>query len=176
MNKRSFYIIAAMDEGRGLGQGGELAWVLPADLKHFKKITTTVKDPSLKNALIMGRKTWESLPEKYRPLPGRINIVLTQKNNLKVPVGVQVFDELDACLRSLSNETLIDDVFVIGGAKLYDRAIFHPSCKGLFLTHLKGFFPCDVFFPSIPSDFKIVKTSSEEQENGISYSFNEYLR
>ena len=76
-----FSLVVAMDEERGIGKQGTLAWRLPADLKHFKEITTEVKDMKKQNAVIMGRKTWESLPEKFRPLPQRLNIVVTTQPN-----------------------------------------------------------------------------------------------
>ena len=67
---RQFAIVVAFDSQYGIGKNGQLAWNLPSDLKHFKEITTTVVNPAKKNALIMGRKTWESLPQRFRPLLG----------------------------------------------------------------------------------------------------------
>ena len=80
---KPFSIIVAFDSQYGIGKNGQLPWSLPSDLKHFKEITTAVTDPAKKNAVIMGRKTWESLPEKFRPLPGRVNMVLSQRGELK---------------------------------------------------------------------------------------------
>ena len=175
MAQRSFNIIAAIDEGQGLGKEGDLAWRLSADMKHFKEVTTAVKDPSLKNVLIMGRKTWESLPVKFRPLPERINIVLTHQRTYAVPNGVLVFNGLDTALNAVGAMDT-GSIFVIGGANLYNQAIIHPECKGLFITQVKGQYPCDVFFPAIPDCFKLIKTSPISQENAVSFYFKEYAR
>ena len=175
MRQRPFYIIAAMDDEQGLGKGGDLAWRLSADLKHFKNITTLTKNPSLKNVLIMGRKTWESLPDKSRPLSGRINVVLTHQQGYSVPDGVLVYNDLNTALDALK-VMAVGEVFVIGGANLYAQAITHLSCKQLFITRVKGKYACDVFFPTIPGVFKLKKNASVMQENAVSYSFEEYSR
>jgi len=78
----------AFDSQYGMGKNGQLPWVIPQDLKHFKEISTAVINPANKNAVIMGRKTWESLPEKFRPLPGRVNVVLSKEGKLDLPSGV----------------------------------------------------------------------------------------
>ena len=88
--KIPFSLIVAMDSQNGIGKNGQLPWHLPADLKHFKEITCTVRDPKKQNVVLMGRKTWDSIPEKFRPLPGRINVVLTRHPDLKFPLGVLV--------------------------------------------------------------------------------------
>ena len=85
---KPFSIIVAFDSKYGIGKNGELAWHLPSDLKHFKEITTAVSNPVKKNAVIMGRKTWDSLPQKFRPLGGRVNMILTKEKNINLPPEV----------------------------------------------------------------------------------------
>ena len=119
---RPFSIIVAFDAQYGIGKNGLLPWNLPLDLKHFKEISTTVADPSKKNAVIMGRKTWESLPERFRPLPGRVNMVLSRDKKLELPLGVLCSQSLDDALAQLFSVD-IENVFVIGGAQIYVQAI-----------------------------------------------------
>lgn len=163
-----------MDEEQGLGVGGDLAWRLSADLKHFKEITTASNDPLFKNVLIMGRRTWESLPSKFRPLPGRINIILTRQKDYPKVTDVFIFDDLSQALSHVSTMDKINRVFIIGGANLYSQAIGHPSCAGLFITRIRGSFHCDVFFPPIPSRFRLKQSSPVLQENAVSCHFEEY--
>ena len=119
----------------------------------------------------MGRKTWESLPEKYRPLPGRLNIVVS-RSDLALPEATRLAHSLDEAL------TLADPVrkaFVIGGATLYAEAIQHSACKELILTEIEGTFDCDAFFPEIPKPFYRKEISSSE-ENGLHYCFTEWTK
>ena len=153
---RHFSIVVAMDEVNGIGLQGRLPWHLPADLKHFKDITTKTSGPGQKNAVIMGRKTWESLPEKFRPLPGRVNVVLSSQS-LKLPDGVLVFNSLDQALKGLEREKGINEVFVIGGAQVYAQAILHPECARIYATRIQAKFSCDAFFPAIPKGFKEIE-------------------
>ena len=83
-NKLPLHIIAAIDKNNGLGINNTIPWHLSADLKYFKKITTEVTAANKQNAVIMGRKTWDSIPDKYKPLPERLNIVLTRNQNIQL--------------------------------------------------------------------------------------------
>jgi dihydrofolate reductase len=135
MNKL-FNIIAAMDFNHGIGYKGKLPWDVKGDLKFFKEITKT-------SPLIMGRKTWESLPVK--PLPNRENIVISKKSKMN-----SLQKALDYCWDKNQNP------FIIGGSSIYEEAINHPSLDGLFLTLIHGAYKADVFFPQIPENLKIM--------------------
>jgi dihydrofolate reductase/thymidylate synthase len=172
---KPFSIIAAFDSQYGIGKKGQLPWELPSDLNHFKEITTTVTNPAKKNAVIMGRKTWESLPQKFRPLPGRVNLVLSKEGKLEVPSGVLCSPSLEDALSRLSSSD-IENIFVIGGAQIFAIAIGHPLCHRLFVTHVQGEYGCDVFFPPISPQFFPISASEHRQENGISFQFSDYLR
>lgn len=173
----SFSIIVAVDKENGIGKGGTLPWHIPQDLKHFKRITTQTKNSLKKNVVVMGRKTWESIPEKFRPLPDRINCVLSRNPQFKVPEGVVKVEDFDGLLSKLENTSFADpveNVFIIGGAEIFKIALNHSSCKNLILTHIDSVFDCDTFFPAYNKLFK--KTSSSEvfKENAHSFYFAEY--
>ncbi len=173
---KNFAIIVALDEEQGIGKAGDLAWHIPSDLKHFKAISSQVDDPTKRNAVIMGRKTWESLPEKVRPLPGRLNIILSSQVDFILPPDVLLFPELDQALANVGQREDIEKVYVIGGAQLYSKAIFHPNCAQLFVTQVKGHCRCDVFFPIIPSSFKPSEIGPWLSEQGYTFRFVTYLK
>ncbi|KAE9586633.1 putative dihydrofolate reductase, Thymidylate synthase [Lupinus albus] len=79
---RTYQVVVAATRDMGIGKDGILPWRLPSDLKYFKEITTTTADPGKKNAVVMGRKSWESIPLAYKPLPGRLNVVLTRSGSI----------------------------------------------------------------------------------------------
>ena len=172
---KPFSIIVAFDSQYGIGKNGQLAWRLPSDLKHFKEISTAVTDPARKNAVIMGRKTWESLPQKFRPLPGRVNMVLSKEGKLSLASGVLSSSSLENALTQLSSPD-IESIFVIGGAQIYAEALEHPLCQKLYVTHVQGDYGCDAFFPPISRQFIPISASEQYQEEGISFQFSDYLR
>lgn len=173
---KTFTIIVALDEENGIGKNGGLAWHISGDLKSFKTLTTAVKAPGMRNAVIMGRKTWDSLPEKFRPLPARLNVVLSKNADIDLPQGVLSFTGLDEALNDLVSDNTIDKVFVMGGAQVYAQAISHPACEGLHVTHVQGDFDCDVFFPEIPDIFEQKESSLPLNEGERSYYFAYYGR
>jgi len=159
----AFHIIAAMDLNRGIGKNNALVWDIKADMKHFKDLTTGT-------TVIMGRKTWESLPERYRPLPNRENIVLTRNGDYDLPEGALVAHSLNEALKMATN----DFVYVIGGASLYEEAINHHQCKGMSITLINGEYGCDAFFPEIPARMKQKGSTPFYEENGVEFSFLDY--
>lgn len=160
----NFSIIAALDQNGGIGKNNKLPWHISADLKRFKELT-------MDGTVIMGRNTWESIPEKYRPFSGRLNIVLTGNLSYQVPEGVKLASSIDGAL-AICHEP----IFVIGGAKLFEEAIRHSDCDSLVLTHVEGIFDCDVFFPHIPAYFEKSRESEEMEEKGIKFRFVDYER
>lgn len=171
----TFDIVVAVDANFGIGIKGALPWHLPADLKHFKEVTSKQDDASKMNAVIMGRKTWDSLPTKFRPLPGRLNVVLTRDKNWSTSDAL-VAHSLDEALQLLDRVAGgVGNVFVIGGAQIYEQAIIHPKCKKLWLTHIKNQYSCDAFFPKIPASFKPESQSASQEEGEVRYYFAEYV-
>lgn len=126
-------IIAAVSENGVIGKDGEIPWHLPVDLKRFKKLTSGYP-------VIMGRKTYESLPKKFRPLPRRLNIVLSHQKGYLVE-GAYVYNSLEQALEDLSEGQPKQDnidynfAFVIGGQKIYEAAL--PIVDFLELTYVK---------------------------------------
>lgn len=126
--QRTYQIVVAATRSLGIGKDGKLPWRLPSDLKFFKEVTVTTSDPGKKNAVIMGRKTWESIPLQYRPLPGRLNVVLTRSGSFDVAAteNVVMCRSLSLALQMLAASPYclsIEKVFVIGGGELY-RLVF----------------------------------------------------
>lgn len=168
--EKTFSIISAIDKNRGIGKNNGLPWHLSADLKHFSEITKG-------GTVIMGRKTWESLPEKYRPLPERSNIVVS-RTELTLPEGTRLAHSLEEALKIAAHplvETL-HKTFVIGGATLYAEAIHHPACEELLLTEIEETFDCDAFFPDIAAEWKNTQSSPLQTEGSIHFSFKHYSR
>ena len=118
--QRLFQVVVAATRHMGIGKDGTLPWKLPSDLKFFKEVTSSTSDPSKKNALIMGRKTWESIPSKNRPLPGRLNVVLTRSGSFDIATAENVIicGSMNSALELLASSPYclsIEKVFVIGG-------------------------------------------------------------
>ncbi|MBF0479062.1 MAG: dihydrofolate reductase [Candidatus Omnitrophica bacterium] len=150
---KSFSIVVAIDQNRGIGKEGALPWHIPEDLGYFKQITSFTVKPDLKNAVIMGRKTWESIPERFRPLKGRVNVVVSRNDQLVLPGGVFRAENVDHALRILDQEQIIADIFVIGGQQIYEQTVKHPRCEKLYITRINKIFDCSVFFPVFEDKF-----------------------
>lgn len=133
-------IIAAVGVGNHvIGANGDLPWSkLPSDMKHFR-------DTTMGHPVVMGRKTWDSLPAAYKPLPGRSNIVLTRNTSLvKIEKGsVIIHENIDIVLEIAKTE----EIFVIGGAEIYQ--LFMPHAQTIYLTAVHGEFEGDAYFPNI---------------------------
>eukprot|EP00794_Sanderia_malayensis_P015298 gene15298-16875_t len=175
--------IAAMDAGRGIGKDNKLPFGLRNEMRYFERITSTVSDPERQNVVLMGRKTWESIPVKHKPLKNRINIVLSTKLST-VPDGVIVMPNLQEAITAMNNSPLaerIESIFVGGGGGVYKDVIESEYCDRIYLTHIMKDFSCDIFFPEF--DETVYKRTSDpsvpegiQEENGIQYEFRLYQR
>jgi len=174
------YIISAVDKNFGIGIKNALPWSFKSDMKHFKEITSTTKDPNKRNAVLMGRKTWESLPEKYRPLPDRLNIILsrsqTKNLNEEIPKDPNPTALVSSFIEAFSilNDD-IENLFIIGGEGVYKQAISLEEIDGIYLTEIENEYEVDTFFPKIPENFQKTNLSKTE-ENGVVLNFNYYLK
>ncbi len=130
-------IIAAMTKNRVIGRDGALPWRIPEDLRQFREVT-------MGHPIIMGRKTFEQIG---RPLPGRLNIVLTRQSDYRVPgcrVCHSLADALSAC-------TGTDEIFICGGGEVYRQTI--SLADRIYLTVVDGECSGDTFFPALPAGF-----------------------
>ncbi len=170
-------LIVACDAKRGIAKNGSLPWRLPGDMKYFTQMTTSQLQGAPPNIVIMGRRTWQSLPTKFRPLPKRRNIVLTRHaESLSVPAEVVIEPSLSNAVEFAYRETDQSRCFVIGGADVYEQAMNEPTCDLLYLTQIEAEFDCDVFLPAYDDRFILVQTSDVQEENGIAYRFKVFQR
>jgi dihydrofolate reductase len=170
-----FAIIVAVDAELGIGLAGGLPWKLPGDMAYFKRLTIEAPD-GLRNAVIMGRKTYESIPVRFRPLAQRLNIVLTRSGADSPAPGVLTASSLEAALALLAGHTDLHHVFVIGGGDVYRQALTHPRCSTLYVTRVHDRFGCDTHFPEFQETFRLVTETGIQHDDGIAYRFEVYER
>lgn len=171
-----YALIAALDRERGIGKNGTLPWRLSEDLQYFHRISTGTPPPLKRNVSIMGRATWESIPEKRRPLKHRLNVVITTDPAYPVPDGVIRVGSLDAALAAVADRHDIHEIFVIGGGRVFSDAIGRPECTKLYLTEVDTVVGADAFFPEIPANFKEASRSEQHEEAGYRFQFVVYER
>lgn len=173
---REFDIVVAVDAAGGIGKDGDLPWHLPGDLAFFKRVTTETRHAEKTNAVIMGRRTWDSIPPKYRPLPRRRNIVLTRNPAFQAPEADRVCPSLEAALEAAAGQPDTERIFVVGGAQIYADAIDHPGCRAVYLTRIEESYDCDTFFPELGEDYVEAERSEENVEGGVAYRFLVFRR
>ncbi|KAF9620068.1 hypothetical protein IFM89_010718 [Coptis chinensis] len=179
---RTYQVIVAATPSMGIGKDGKLPWRLPSDLNFFKEVTMTTSELGKTNAVIMGRKTWESIPQKYRPLPGRLNVVLTRfgSSNIASAENVVVCGGLASALEILAGPPYclsIEKVFVIGGGQIFSEALNAPECEAIHITEIETNIECDTFMPSIDSKhFRLWYSSFPLVQDNIRHSFATYIR
>lgn len=154
----SLELIVAIDEQGGIGKNNQLLWHLPADLKHFKQITSG-------HAIIMGRKTYDSIG---KPLPNRRNIVITRQADLAIE-GVEVVNSLNDAIHLVAHE---ERAFIIGGAEIFQQSM--PFVTTIHLTVVHHCFDADTFFERPGADQWLEvsqETHASDEKNAYSYSF-----
>ncbi|KAJ3049786.1 dihydrofolate reductase [Rhizophlyctis rosea] len=204
-------LIVAATEAGGIGIEGQLPWRLKADMNYFMRVTKYLQsgqfpyasnfspiDNAPRNVVIMGRKTWESIPKKFRPMAGRLNIVLSTQADFVKSVETESTEEapvlghtsLQSAVSAIAS-IKTGSVFIIGGGSLYKEAISHPWCENIFLTKVYPQQPveCDTFFPELPpTQFQRVKDEDlskrvgdtlpvgRQKEGDFEYEFQLYVR
>jgi len=158
-------LVAAVARNGAIGRDNQLLWRLPEDMARFKAITAG-------KAVLMGRKTWDSLPARFRPLPGRRNLVLSRQAGLQLD-GAECFADLDAALAACGD---VPELCVIGGAEIYALAL--PLANKLALTEIDADYAADSFFPAWPrQDFQAQgRETLHSTANGWDYHFVDYVR
>ncbi len=141
-----------------IGKDNTLPWHLPEDLAHFKQ--TTLGQP-----VVMGRKTWESLPPKFRPLPGRTNIVVTRQTNW-LAEGAVVAHSIEEAVQQCPTDS---QIWVIGGAEVYAQAM--PLAECAVVTEIDADFEGDAFAPTFDASWQETTRTTHVASNGLTYSF-----
>ena len=158
-------IIVAIGENGEIGANNDLLWRLPDDMKRFKELTTG-------HTIIMGRKTFESLPKGA--LPNRTNVVITRNNGASFE-NCEIFNDLKAAIDTYKNE---NEIFIIGGAEIYRQAMI--IADKLYVTHVHNTFEkADVFFPDINDNEWITtsnKTFQSDEKHLFPYTFKTYIK
>jgi len=163
-------IIAAIGKNRELGKDNKLLWHIPEDFKRFKDLTSG-------HVVIMGRKTYESLPKKFRPLPNRVNIVVT-RNQAWTPLGCTVYHSLEEAIEKeaafAKASASRGEIFIIGGASIYEQGIKYAD--KLYLTLVEKEYPdADAFFPEYREFKKVIFEENYDLDN-IKFKFIELVR
>ena len=155
-------IVVAHGSNRVIGRDGGLPWHLPTDLRRFRELTTG-------RTVVMGRKTYESLPPRFRPLPNRRNIVLSSDPSYRAD-GAEVFADLESALAACDR-----DCWVIGGGVTYEQAL--PLADRVYATEVEAGPDGDAFFPPLAGDeWRCVERGDELEENDHRFSFRTYER
>ena len=189
---RTFQLVVAATRQLGIGRNGSLPWKLPGDMAYFKDITSKTADGDKKNAVIMGRNTWESIPAKFRPLKNRVNVVLSRRqsdenDSSSANGNARTASESDvlrcnslasamSLLTGAEFKDQLEHIFVIGGGQVYKEAIEASECAVIHMTAVESDTECDTFFPAIDANqFALWSAAPPQSDNGIRYHFLCYV-
>ena len=162
--KTPVILIAAIQQDRGIGFQGNLLFHIKEDMQHFVETTTG-------HTVIMGRKTWESIPEKYRPFKNRVNIVVTRNQQYKAPGAIVVNKFYEALEKAPEDKK----IYVIGGGEIYRQALSYAEELELTIIHSNK--KADSFFPNFEPYFvREAESETYTTQDGISYQFVSYLK
>jgi dihydrofolate reductase len=160
-------IIVAASTNNVIGKENGLPWRLPTDMKFFK-------DKTQGHTVIMGRKSWDSIPAKYRPLPNRINVVMSRDETLKLDCDL-VSSNLQNVINYFTEQSSDDELFIIGGGELYKQAF--PIATKLYLTRVLAEVEGDTYLEGFnPEEWTLKSTSEVLIENGFEFVFEEYVK
>jgi dihydrofolate reductase len=157
---RDISVVVAFDEAMGIGKDGRLPWHLPEELKHFKATTT----PGI---VMMGRKTWESIPEKFKPLPSRLNVVVSnsvEECRARHPDGPMFVNDPEVFIKEYSDDRSNRDrppLYIIGGGSLYRWAMECNRVNRIIASKILGTHGADTFFPQIGKEWEEVSTEDK---------------
>lgn len=171
------HLIVAFDGSGGIGKNGSIPWHLPTDMRFFREMTTTTNDPKRKNAVIMGRKTYFSIPKPYRPLKNRFNIMLTKHPGKYEGETVPSCESLEDAIEKANRDDNIESIFIIGGSSVYEEAVRKQKCDRLYITKVRKKFGCDTYFCEDYENWYTIEEESEPmKEKGTSFQFFRYKR
>lgn len=169
-------LIVALCKNRGIGFKNAMPWHIKNDFVYFKKLTVGNGN----NAVIMGRKTWLSIPFKNRPLPKRENIVLTTKATdlnfyklSKTKHNLIVLPSLKEA-KTYCEKNKFDNVWIIGGSQVYKESLDSKLIDTIYATEIDKEYECDTFFPEIKDDFVLKAVGRDNVENDVVYNYKKY--
>jgi dihydrofolate reductase len=163
-------LIVAMDLERGIGRDNDLMWHLPKDMQFFK-------DTTKGEIVVMGRKNYDSIPEKYRPLPGRQNVVLTRTEGFQAE-NCEVFNTLEDCMSYYKDET-DRKIFIIGGGQIYKLALEAGIIDEMYITHINHKYGADTFFPEFNLkewSIETIMEQSVDEKHEASFGVMKYTK
>lgn len=178
---KSVCAIAAVCKNDGIGLKNALPWKLKKEMQHFTTMTTKTENQELQNAVVMGRKTWDSVPAKYKPLSNRLNVVVSRSELIDLFEGVLHYPSVEEAIKALQKNPQIETIWIIGGKGAYEEALNKSLCDKLYITRVKEEFECDTFFPKFNvDDYELINEpsvpSDVQEENGIQYVFEIYRK
>lgn len=157
-------LIVAVAENGAIGKNNDLIWYLPKDLHYFKSKTKG-------HTVIMGRKNYFSIPEKYRPLPGRDNVVVTFQEQLEAP-GCEVVNSVEEALK-IARQKNDNEPFIIGGGQIYRYALEHNLVDRMYITRVHQSFDGDTFFPEVDfSHWQLIDREDHKADHRHKYDFS----
>lgn len=152
--------IVALDERRGIGKNGTIPWKIPGEQLRFKNIT-------MGHPVIMGRKTYESIPSKFRPLVGRPNIVITRSSKWNPHEDIHIVNAIDNALE-LAKSLDTDEIFILGGSQIFESTM--DMIDRIYLTLIHDDCDADTFFPDYSRFTKIISNENNEQD-GVKFDY-----
>jgi len=156
-------LIVAVSENNVIGKDNNLIWHLPKDMKFFKNTT-------LHHHVIMGRKNFESIPHKFRPLPNRTNIIISRKTNYTAANSL-VVSSIQKALE-IAKENSDPEPFIIGGGEIYKLALKLDLVDRIYLTRIHGVFEGDTFFPELDNSWKEISKEDHLSDEKHDYDFS----
>lgn len=178
---KKFSLVLSVDNKNWLWKNNTMPWKINADVNYFKEITTKTEDLAKHNAVIMWRKTWESIPSKFKPLSDRINCIIStsikqENNNSKIDDFVLYYNSLDNALNELEKKENVENIFIIWWSKIFDEALKHKNVDKIYLTEIDWDFDCDTFVDLDLENFDIESMWTIQEENGIHFRFMVYKK
>ena len=156
-------LIAAVARNQAIGKDNDLLWNLPDDMRFFR-------DTTRGHAVIMGRKNYESIPPKFRPLPGRQNIIITRQKDFMAD-GCGIAHSLDEAIE-IARRSGEAEVFIVGGAMIYRLALEQKVCDTMYITWVQGEFEADAFFPLVDfSEWQPTEIQMHPKDGKHDFSF-----
>jgi dihydrofolate reductase len=158
--KKPVAIIVAYDVNRGIGFGRQLPWHLPEELRWVSETTRRIAQSGKRNALVMGRSTWESIPFHLRPLKDRLNVVISTTLPLVCTEWSVVCRSFEDAMALVSSDASVETVFIFGGASIYAKALSENVVSSVIATEIRTAFPADTYFPPLPVQFYLEKVEA----------------